>query len=112
MAATPPSGAPTAAPLTARRALSVACGAPRAHINGACIDGYTDTDERNMIPAGATAGRLINTALSAIVHDTIAGVRDVRIADVQDQGVRPVRRPRGTGGCHAVRGRPAHLEGA
>ena len=44
---------------------------------------------------GDSAGALINTALGVIDVQVKAVVREVRIADIQDQGVRPFRRPRG-----------------
>ena len=42
-----------AAPLTAGLVLSVASVAQLAQVSGGCLDGYTDTDKRTVIPTGA-----------------------------------------------------------
>ena len=59
-AAAPLSGALTAALLTARLALSAARGALWTQVNDGRVDGYTDTDNRNIIAAGAAAGAGVN----------------------------------------------------
>ena len=50
------SGAPPAAPLTARLSLSAVHGAAWMQVNGDRLDGYTDTYKRTMIPASALGG--------------------------------------------------------
>ncbi len=50
---------------------------------------------------------LKSTALGVIKEAMKAVAGEGQIADVQDQDVRPVRRPRGTEGCGVVRGCPA-----
>ena len=57
------------------------------------------------------ARELIFVTLGAIEWKMRAGVREIRIASIQDQGVRTFRRPRRIGRCRSLRGSKARREG-